>query len=211
MTKPHTLDHPAVFGGTPKSPFTSLGRSVCDQTLPTTYEPTIAHFLDKPASVFTDTALALIVFEIPKNDLLELAFLVDHATAVAGKVGTARLWLANEWINSPVDPRVAPEYFGRPVVDLTLTVGANAPLVTTGQWKRPGVEQAALVDTLAIGTAYAGQEIDATTKETTIVQLRGRAGQGGMSVVIDPEGANIGLLAVKRGTLAGILPFRKGI
>lgn len=182
--------------GTPQDSVATLPESVCAQTLPAWGSSGLVRRRNLPTSDFSNTAGALLFIPLSDFNLTGLSFICRHASVIANKSATARLWLVRE--APAIEGNVIGkgdyfEYKVEPVGDLTIATSGSPPILAAADSVIGGA-QTAYADSLTF-TPYI-----ADTRHRT----EGNAAGVSSTLKLDHHGARGLIIALNVGSMNGI-------
>ncbi len=182
--------------GTPQDSVATLPESVCAQALPAWGASGLVRRKNLPTSDFSNTAGALLYIPLGDFNVTGLAFICRHASAIASKAGSARLWLVREATaieGSSLGKGDYYEYKVEPVGDLTIATSATPPILAAADSVIGGAQ-----------TAYADSLTFVPLISDTRWRLEGNAAGVSSTLKLDHHGARGLIVAINVGTMNGI-------
>jgi hypothetical protein len=183
-------------GGTPQDSVATLPESLCAQTLPAWGAAGLVRRKNLPTSDFSNTAGALLFIPLADFNVTGLSFICRHASVIASKAATARLWLVRE------APAVEGGTIGRgdyfeykvePVGDLTIATSGTPPILAAADSVIGGAQ-----------TAYADSLVFTPFISDTRWRVEGNAAGVSSTLKLDHHGARGLIVALNVGTMNGI-------
>jgi hypothetical protein len=190
-------------GGTPQDAVATQPESVCAQTLPAWGSAGLTRRRTLPTSDFTDTLGALIFRPLADFNLVGLAFICRHASAIASKSATARVWFVRE--APAIEGRTIGdgdyfEYKVEPIGDITIATSATPPIVSATDSVIGGAQ-----------TAYADSITFVPYIDSVRWRVEGNAPAVSSTLKIDYHGVRGFIIAINVGTMTGIRVESHGI